>query len=139
MLAGAPSTAEGERADQHEFRAMLNHLVKLILQRNATRKAQRAAVEEAVPPDGQLDEAVPNSGPEPEPEPAPGLATPPGSPKQIPEVIRQIKQDLDLEAGLSPKQVIDKVSMDYGLDTSSGTMKDKVKKLADEFGIETGW
>jgi hypothetical protein len=55
------------------------------------------------------------------------------------DVIAQIREELELEAGLLPGEVLDRAVGQFGIDLGDGAYKQKVQRLAGELGIDTGW
>ena len=58
--------------------------------------------------------------------------------KKLPAVITAIKEALDMEGQLSPKQVIQYAVEQYGVN-AKGTLKQQVAAVAAELEIDTGW
>jgi len=54
-------------------------------------------------------------------------------------VIIEIKQQLAYQLSMKPVEVVAAAAADLGMDVGEGTLKEKVKAIAFELGITTGW
>lgn len=54
-------------------------------------------------------------------------------------VMDEIKEQMNLEEHLTLKEVVAAASDQFGVDTGSGSLKEQLRVVATELGIETGW